>query len=198
MTFNSHYPVASVINVFWLAIAAEILLYCEPNHVPYNLTMTLKGPSDLASSWLWPPLPSFPPHSYSAAAASCYLPHWAQGFGLQSQLCFCSPAWCALPSVHLPDSLPFLQSSSAKSFLTSVHRQLRSLPKNSTISRTFLIVTQYLPFLRVFRGYLIWRWMLGVCYLEFWQPPREEAFMFPLTDEDTSSGERTGPGSHRR
>ena len=49
-----------------------------------------------------------------------------------------------------------LQGSSAKSFLTSIHRQPWSLPKNSTVSRMFLAFAQYPPIPCVFSGHLIW------------------------------------------
>lgn len=89
-----------------------------------------------------------------------------------------------------------LQGSSAKSFLTSIHRQLWSLPKNSTVSRMFLALTQYPPFLCVISGHLI---ELGAwCVLPRIPAATTWGSIHISTDEDTGSEKwRTGPGSHR-
>lgn len=47
------------------------------------------------------------------------LPKWVQCFGLESQPLYSSPAWCALPSVHLPNSSPLFQGFFTKPLSTS-------------------------------------------------------------------------------
>lgn len=148
MTFNSHYPVASVINVFWHGHCCKNLTILWAKPCALQLNNDPKRP--FWSSFFLALAASPKPPSPLLLCCSCILLPALLGPGVWAPV----PALFLFPCLVCPPLSPSarlltLLAKLLYKVLTSVHRQLLSLPKNSTISRTFLIVTQYLPFLHV-------------------------------------------------
>lgn len=86
------------------------MLWAKLHPVQLN-NATLQGPSDPALSWPLSPTPGLSP---SSLLQRHHVTHSNGPSVLRSNssLCSCySPAWCALPSAHLPNTSPLFQGS---------------------------------------------------------------------------------------
>lgn len=149
-----HFPITIVLHLSWQGSYWQESGYAVGQLHPLQLdNSTLQSPSDLALSWSWAPTPGLPPSSYFAPAASCYLPTWAQCFGLQV------PCWCALPLAHLPNTSPLFQGS-----FKSPLQSLSWLLSMGNADLSLRIPPSLEPFLHLFNIYPFYIYLVGTWY----------------------------------